>query len=55
MPKEDFKGIASLEEIMFTVWWRDYSNDHTIDIANIQEIVSAAFIVGWKSCSQFKG
>ena len=51
MPKEDFKGIASLEEIMFTIWGREYSYDHDINIENIQEIVMAAWIVSWKSHS----
>ncbi len=48
MSKEDFKGISSIEEIAFIVWWNEFMKKHIISTVDIQETARMAFIAGCK-------
>lgn len=46
MSKEDFKGISSMKEISFVVWWGEIIKRYDITSIDKREIARMAFIVG---------
>ncbi len=46
MSKEDFKGISSMKEISFAVWWEEIIKRYDITSIDKREIARMAFIVG---------